>query len=202
MKANQAAFEIGQMAERLAAGYNAHIAAIQIAGDPSATSLSPQVEPGKFVPEGYVFRKDGTFHNFHFNFYLAKVSNDPLIVDNLARVWLVGSLLTLGDALADNLYFDHAPELELLYHLRNGVAHGNCIHFTDYGKRRLGQYPAHNRLAWVKSDTQTAFEIDANLQGQVVLFDFIGPGDVLDLIMSIGVYLIRMGNGDPLRPVP
>jgi hypothetical protein len=32
---------------------------------------------------------------------------------------------------------------------------GNRFHFTDYGKRRLGQYSAHNCLAWVRSDTQT-----------------------------------------------
>jgi hypothetical protein len=200
MKANQAAFKLGQMAERLAAGYHAHVAAIQIARDPRAPLLSPEVEPGKLVPEGYVFRKDGTFHRFHFNLYLVKVGNDPLIVDNLPRVWLVGALLTLGDALQANDYFDHAPELELLYHVRNGVAHGNLFHLTDSGKRRLIRYPAHNRPAWVKSDTKALFEITENLDGQAVLFDFMGPGDVLDLLMSIGLYLTRMGNGDSLRP--
>jgi hypothetical protein len=44
------------------------------------------------------------------------------MVDDLDRVWLVGSLLAIGDALMRHCYFDHAPELELLRHLRNGVA--------------------------------------------------------------------------------
>ncbi len=36
-------------------------------------------------------------------------------------------------------------------------------------------------------------------QGGEVLFDFAGPGDLLDLLMSAEVYLLRMGVGDPLR---
>jgi hypothetical protein len=44
------------------------------------------------------------------------------------------------------------------------------------------------------------FEISAGLEGQTVLFDFMGPADILDLLQAISVYLIRMGNGDPLRP--
>jgi hypothetical protein len=39
MKANQAAFELGQMAERLTAGCHAHVAAIQIARDPRGVGL-------------------------------------------------------------------------------------------------------------------------------------------------------------------
>jgi hypothetical protein len=123
------------------------------------------------------------------------------MVEELARVWLVGALLRIGDALTKFDYFDHAPELELLYHLRNGVAHGNVFRFTDGGKKRLKKYPeAHNRLAWLTSDTKKEFEIALNLQGKRVLFDFMGPADVIDLLKSVGLYLIRMGNGDPLRP--
>src|ERR1700756_1562434 len=40
-------------------------------------------------------------------------------------------------------------------------------------------------LTWVKSDTNAVFEIKADLQNQPVLFDFMGPGDALDLLMSI-----------------
>jgi hypothetical protein len=50
------------------------------------------------------------------------------------------------------------------------------------------------------SDTKRVFEVTPNLQGQPVLFDFMGPADVVDLLKSVGLYLIRMGNGDPLRP--
>ena len=52
MKANQAAFDIGQMAQRMAEGYFTHVAAIRIATDPRAPVLSPPTEPGKLVPEG------------------------------------------------------------------------------------------------------------------------------------------------------
>jgi hypothetical protein len=121
------------------------------------------------------------------------------MVDDLARVWLVGALLTVGDALTNQSYFDHAPELELLRHLRNGVAHGNVFRITDL--QRLNQFPAHNRLACIKSDTNFVFEITPNVQGQPVLFDFMGPADVVDLLRSVALYLIRMGNGEPLRPM-
>jgi hypothetical protein len=115
----------------------------------------------------------------------------------LDRLWLVGALLTIGDALAKHSYFDHAPELELLRHLRNGVAHGNTFRIN---LKLLAKFPAHNRLAWVRSDSKAEFEITPNLQNQPVLFDFMGPGDIIHLLMSVGLYLIRMGNGDALRP--
>ena len=107
--------------------------------------------------------------------------------------------LAIGDALSETRYFDHAPELELIYHLRNGVAHGNRFHFTDFGKKRLADHPAHNRFTPFRTDT-TKFEITTALEGQPVLFDFMGPADVLDLLGAVGVYLWRMGQGDPLRP--
>ena len=116
---------------------------------------------------------------------------------NLDRRWLVGALLTIGDALAKHSYFDHAPELELLRHLRNGVAHGNTFRIN---LKLLAKFPAHNRLAWVRSDSKAEFEITPNLQNQPVLFDFMGPGDIIHLLMLVGLYLIRMGNGDALRP--
>ena len=120
-------------------------------------------------------------------------------------------------------YFDRAPELELLRHLRNGVAHGNLFRIDN--PTEITKFPAHNRLAWVKSDSKAIFEITPSLRNQPVLFDFMGPGDILepdrirrvvekicrlgtedalwinvDLLMSVGLYLIRMGNGDPLCP--
>jgi hypothetical protein len=195
MKANQAAFDIGQMVERLAHGYFMHVAAITAATDPRAEALSPEVEPGRIVPEGYAYRKDGTRHNFHFTYFLAKAVSDPAMRDDLDRLWLVGSLLATGDALTRHDYFDHAPELELLYRLRNGVAHGNV--FKIQNPKRLAKFPAYNRLAWVRSDNDAKFEITPNLQNQPVLFDFMAAGDVLDLFSSVGLYLIRMGNGYP-----
>jgi hypothetical protein len=78
------------------------------------------------------------------------------MVDDLDRLWLVGALLTIGDALKQHRYFDRAPELELLRHLRNGAAHGNTFRIKN--PKELEEYPAHNRLAWVKSDTKAEFD--------------------------------------------
>ena len=155
------------------------------------------MEPGQIVPVARVVRKDGTKHVFHFTHYLTKAGSNPAMVDDLNRVWLVGALLAIGDALKRHSYFDHAPELELLRHLRNGVAHGNTFRID---LKLIAKFPAHNRLAWVRSDSKAEFEITPNLQDQPVLFDFMGPGDILDLFMSVGLYLLRMGNGDALRP--
>ena len=128
---NQAAFDIGQMTERMVQGYFMHLAAIQVAKDPRAVALSPNVEPGQIVPVAYVGRKDGTRLVFHFTHYLAQAGSNPAMVGDLDRVWLVGALLALGDALKQHGYFDHAPELELLRHLRNGVAHGNSFRIDN-----------------------------------------------------------------------
>jgi hypothetical protein len=196
LKANQAAFDISQMAHRMFEGYYTHLAAIQVARDPRAIALSPNLEPGQIVPVGYVVRKDGTRHVFNFTHYLGHAGRDPAMVDDLRRLWLVGALLAIGDALERHDYFDHAPELELLRHLRNGVAHGNTFRIN---LKRLTKFPAHNLLAWVRGDNKTEFQITPNLQNQPVLFDFVGPGDILDLLMSVSHYLERMDNGDALR---
>ena len=98
----------------------------------------------------------------------------------------------LGDELArpEHGYFDHAPILELVYHLRNGIAHGNRFNINTNGKKRLAKYKAHNRHAVVKSPLATVYEITPNLTGPI-LFDFIGAADVIDLLQSVEVYLSR-----------
>jgi hypothetical protein len=198
MKANQAAFETGQLAERMAQGYFAHSAAIAIATHPQAQALSPATLPGMQVPLGFVRRKDGTEHAFDFRHFLRTAAAIPEIAAELPRVWLAGSLLAVGDALARYDYFDRAPELELVRHLRNGIAHGN--RFDIRAPEKLKTFPAHNRDAWIQSDKKTIFEITPAIDHQSVLFEYLGAGDVLDILMSVGIYLIRMGNGDPLRP--
>jgi hypothetical protein len=81
--------------------------------------------------------------------------------------------------------------------LSNGVAHGNTFRIN---LKHLAKFPAHNRLARVRSDSKAEFEITPDLQDKPVLFDFMGPGDILHLLMSVSLYLMRMGNGDALRP--
>ncbi len=185
-------FAIGRMAERMAQGYYAHIAAVEVARDPRSKELVSAIPKGQPVPVGYVIRKDGTKHIFDFHHYLDYLNN-PAIVNDLARTWLVSSLLAVGDALSDRNYLNHAPLLELIYHLRNGVGHGNKFTFT-IGKKtpgldRLKQHPAHNRQAQVKT---AKFQIEGKQEGKPVLFDFMGPGDVLDLLQSVGIYLTRI----------
>jgi hypothetical protein len=199
LKANQAAFDAGQLAERMSEGYYSHLAAITIAKDPTrAVLLAPELRAGYIVPVSEVRRKDGTSHSFHFLHFLSLAGSDTVIAGELERIWLTGAILRLGDVLAQSCYFDRAPELELLRHLRNGAAHGNRFRIDKPAS--LAKFPAHNRLALVRSDSKAIFEITPDFQGHEVLFSFMGAGDVLDLLMSIGLYLIRMGNGDPLRP--
>jgi hypothetical protein len=198
MRPNQPAFEVGQLAQRLADGYYGHMAAITVAGDPKAETLFPAVRPGQMVPVAEIRRKDGTVHTYHFALYLQRLLTDPLLREDLERVWLAGALLSLGDAMARHGYFDRAPELELVRHLRNGIAHGNMFRIDK--SESLQRHPAHNRLAWCRGDSKEVFEITPVVQGRPVLFDFLAPGNVIDLLLSVALYLVRMGNGDPLRP--
>jgi hypothetical protein len=170
-------FEIGKMSGWMARGYYAHKAVIEAARDSRTNS--------NLVAVGDVMRKDGTRHVYDMRHYLDHGRTDQRMIDELERVWLIGSLIAIGDALAaDNIkYFKKkVPMLEFVYHLRNGVAHGNKFTFkTD----RVDNHAAHNKLAQVKT---TEFEIKRNLQGQNVLFDFMGPADVLDLLQSIEIF--------------
>jgi hypothetical protein len=192
MKPDQAALEVGQLAWDMARGYAAHIAAIRMA---------PRLDPQAFVrliakyPTDFVLRKDGTKWSFDMQDAIGSATWDKPIATELPRVWPGGSLLAVGDALEKHDYFDHAPELELVYHLRNGIAHGN--RFDIRNRMRLEKYPAHNRDADYRGPNSAIFEITAARDGQAVLFDFMGAGDVLDLLYSVGNHLKRIG-GEPV----
>jgi hypothetical protein len=171
-----------------------------LATHPDAASLSPPLQVGDAMPVGQVARSDGSFHVFDFNHYLDQARTNPLIVGDLDRVWIVGAYLVVGDTLQKHGdtrkgYFDRAPELELIRHVRNGIAHNN--HFRIDNLADLAQHPAHNRLAHVRGGS--VLEVTAAHQGSQLLFDFAGPADLLDLLMSAEIYLKRMGVGDSLR---
>jgi hypothetical protein len=189
MKANQAALEVGQLAWDMARGYATHVAAIRIA---------PRLDHKAAVrliadyPSDSVQRKDGTKCSFDTLNALVDLA-DKTIAEELDRVWFAGSLLRLGDALKKHDYFGHAPLFELVRHLRNGIAHGNLFDIRDADKLK----PAHNRDAFYRGHNSTTFEITAKLNGQPVLFDFMGAGDVLDLLHSVGARLTEMGRGEP-----
>jgi len=152
-----AANEVAQLARDMGAGYASHI---------TAWRMPPKIDRNafvKFISENLtdsVTRKNGPPWTFGVQdtFYEAEVRDR--IREEFPRIWLTGSLLRVGDALRDNDYFDHAPELELIYHLRNGVAHGNRFKITNLV--RLKKHPAHNR--------DGHFEITPERKGKV-LFD-------------------------------
>jgi hypothetical protein len=195
MSMNLAALSVGQRAQRLAEDFYSLLASLVVAADPRAETLAPAILPGQVVPVGTVKRQDDTEHVYHFVHFLSRTGLEPLLQRDFERTWMAGAILQLGDALALEGYFDHAPELELVYHLRNGIAHGNRFRLTQGGIVRLQKYPAHNLQAEIRGDRKSEFTITSGLVGQV-LFTFMGPGDVMDLIMSVGHYLITMGNGE------
>ncbi len=108
------------------------------------------------------------------------------------RAWCVSSLILLGDRLAAEGYFDRAPVLEMVRHLRNGIAHGN--RFTLRNPNELRAWPAHMRDASCQS--AEPLEITPGLDGSVVLFDFMAPGDVLDLLISVGTHLLSLHGSE------
>jgi hypothetical protein len=182
------AFEIGRLAGRMAQGYYSYKAAIEVAKDPGSNDLVPtELRKGQAMPVGNVTRKDGTAHVYDIHHYLDYARADSGMPPDLERVWIIGALIAVGDALDKRGYLNRVPLLELLRHLRNGVAHGNS--FDIRHSESVKKHPAHNRQARVKT---AEFEIAASLNGQPVLFDFIGAADVLDLLMSVEVYLTRI----------
>lgn len=193
------AFEVGQLAQRLGNDYTSFSAVMESALHPETLLRIPPPEPENAVGVGYVRRKEGTAHAYWFERYLSQgLASAGEFREEVSRVWLSGALITLGDALTTHSYFDRAPELELVRHMRNAVAHGNRFKLANGEPRR----PAHNLLAMVRGwNSDTQFVVTPGLEGRRLLFDWMHPGDILDVFLSVSNYLIRMGNGDyPLRP--
>ncbi len=195
---NQQAYEVEQLAMTLVEGSFAYSAAMSIANNERADDLAPKIEPGQLVPIGRIKHMAGGEHLYHLSYYLKWPKTEKIVKDEFERIWFAGSLLSLGDLLSQNRYFNRAPELELIRHLRNGIAHGNKFRIDK--PESLKKYPAHNKDAWVKHHAMT-FEINEKLNDQKVLFDFMYPGDLVDLFRAVGIYLTRMGLGETLRRV-
>jgi hypothetical protein len=188
---------VSQTAQRLASGYYAFLVAHLVAVNPqSINSLPPAKSLGE-GPIGEIKRKDGTAHTLNLRHHLDLLREDHGLQRELLRAWAMGALLALGDELKANRYFDRAPVLELVYHLRNGVAHGNRFNINKDGKDRLARYPAHNRSAVVRSPAGVVYEITPCLSGPL-LFDFMGPADVIDLLQSVEVHLSKAAGARPV----
>jgi len=181
--------DVGRLARRLTTGLYVHAAALELVRDPRVRDLTPTGNPVGHPPAGLVQRKDGTLSAYDWLHHLNVAMDDPDMATELDRAWVVCALVVLGDRLAAEDYFDRAPLLEMVRHLRNGVGHGNRFEIRD--PRALLERPAHTRNAACRSQTGATFEITPDLHGTPVLFDFMGPGDVLDLLISVGTHLLR-----------
>ncbi len=169
----------GQLLHRLVEGYYSYFTAINVSRNSATNTLIPSVLPGQIVSIGQLKSKKGAHIEFDFSLYLEQSRNDDFVKDIIDRVWFTGALLTIGQTLSENDYFDRSPPLELIRHLRNGVAHGNKFHFHKTAS--LFKYPAH--------DYGSIFQVTASLEGHPILFDFMEPGDIQHLFLTTSIYL-------------
>ena len=200
------AFEVGQLAEALYGGYMSHAGIGNLIAHPSGSAaierLEAECQGPASAPIASVLRKDGTSIWYSLSHYLRQ-STARRFSEMFERVWLGGALLTLGDALDAEGYFDKGPDLQVVRHLRNGIAHGNRFYFRNGEPRRPARFTGPQQRLMSDGVTSTpvgdaiTFEITPGLHGQEVLFNFMGAGDVCDLLQFVGVRLTRMGNGDP-----
>jgi hypothetical protein len=198
-------FEVGQLAEELHTGYMAYAALEVVSEHPVMAGvvdvLKSKNEGPAAVPIGSITRIDGSEIFYDLTHAIEVIGKSVSYRETYRRLWLSGALIMLGDALAAENYFDKAPDLELLRHLRNGVAHGNRFYLKNSEPRRPAHFRGADQTSLNGSTTPAGsgrfFQVTANCHGAAVLFDFMGPGDVVDLLMFIAVRLIRIGNGDP-----
>jgi hypothetical protein len=193
---NQAAVQVATLAQRMTSQYFSHVAAMYIARDKRASMFAPSIKPGQLVPILRLPRRDGNNMVMPFNHYLEE-SKKPEVVEDFDKVWLTGALLAVGDALGANDFFNHEPEAEMIRHLRNGIAHGN--HF-DFRPRVINKstgklkYPA-NIFRYSVRQNMPRHEIDTNLQGTEVLWNWGGPDAIIDCLTVLGIHLWNVGYG-------
>lgn len=179
--------EIADLAKMLYDGCLAHDVAVSVARHPDAVKLSPDGSRNAYGHVGFLRRKQGRPVEYSFESFIAKHTSNSEIAMYMDRALIAGSLITLGDALHKANYLDKAPILELVRHLRNGIAHGNK--FNIRYPEELQERPAHNRGTTTFDRNTRGFEIDASLNGQEVLFGFIDPGDVVELLLAVHIYV-------------
>jgi hypothetical protein len=196
---NAAAVEVATLAQRMTSQYFSHVAAMYVARDDRAEALAPPIEPGQRVPIIRIPRRDGNAMIMWFNHYLKAVKNAE-VSEDFDKVWLLGALLAVGDALGSNGYFGHDPEAEMIRHLRNGIAHGNRFSFHQRVKDKATgnlKYPA-NIFRYAARQSMPRHEIDVSLQGTEVLWMWGGPDAIMDCLTVLGVHLWNVGHGLPL----
>ena len=211
----QKAFDVGRLASHLLDGYLAFASAASFIASPRYVEQAQRAGVAVMLPGGSVttqsiLRKDGSLGvTYWWDHYLRRLIEDPVHLDTLERTWMAGALLTLGDALAtpNDFYLDRGPDLELIRHLRNGVAHGNRFDVRQGQPSRPAYFygppsrfqPPDGTVALPPGQVDRYFEVVASISGEPVLFDFMGAGDLCDLLQFVGWRLVRIGNGDPVE---
>jgi hypothetical protein len=195
---NQAAVDVATLAQRMVSQFFSHHAALYVARDTRVQKFAPPIETGQHVPVLKIPRRDGSAMIMSFDHYLAE-GRKPETKQDFDKVWLIGALLMVGDALGTNEYFGHIPEAEIIRHLRNGVAHGNRFSFRpdviDKTSAKL-KHPA-NIFRYAGRQVMPMHEVDTDRQGTEVLFVWGGPDAIIDCLTVLGVHLWNMGHGIP-----
>lgn len=139
-----------------------------------------EIESNLFPPgidnSARFYRHDGTVYEFKDYGNLVKElrSNDSFNIEYLGML-VQTAFINIGDELSRNGYFDKAPVLEFIRHIRNALGHGNKFHF-------LGKEPS--RAAELRGRA-----LSKQLNGQQVFFDFMALGDAFDLLEDAEVHL-------------
>ena len=169
--------EIADMVDRLGQYYVLAGLALPLVGAPDADArvLAIGLDPDGSVRLG---RQDNTYYEglrIRPALDMAQ-GNSGFNLDYLGG-WVMLMLSWLGDALHDNNYFDRAPVLEAVRHLRNAVSHGNAFHFKPGMPNP--RFPAGFR----------GFTITAADQGKAVFFEWCSTGDAFDLFDDVAAHL-------------
>ncbi len=191
--------QVGELLQVLYEGCYAFTAVLDVATREHAEA---QGSPIDYRKQRYVARKDGSAHTFAHDHYLRVAHEHPQVSAELKHAWFAGALLNAGNALKRFQYFDNAPPLEMIFHLRNGVAHGNKFEFDQRSAARLQRNPAHTRSSWSRGPG--VFEIFESLRGQPIMFDYMADGDIIDVLSSARSHLTVLANqideGKKIRP--
>ena len=139
-----------------------------------------------------VYRKRGDSHQYAFEHYLKHAFEVSAVAMPIQASWFSMAIITAASALSPYNYFNRPPHLEVIYHLRNALAHGNRFRFTKECRERLRDYPATTMGARPAGLTQ--FEITEKVDGTSPA-DFLGPGDLIDVLIYATVYLAELADG-------
>jgi len=140
-------------------------------------------------------RRNGTAHSYSFQFYLRQAFDHAATAAGMQTTWFASAIVAAADALKPHNYFNRPPALEVIYHLRNGIAHGNKFDFTPDCRARMAAHPA-NTEEWAASSAElTPFHITESLHGSGVLFDYMGPADITDVLIAGHLYLGKLAQG-------